>query len=285
MSAAATALIAGRYEPRDLIGRGASGTVLEAYDRRVGRLVALKLMRKPAATDPEAPAKLARFQQEAQAAGRLSHPGIVTVHDFGDAADYAFLVMELVIGDTLKALFDRGEPVPLAEAVRLELELLDALGFAHRRGIIHRDVKPANIILEADPHEGLGRLRLVDFGLARFDAPRLAASETAAEGRMLGTPSAMAPEQVEGGTVDQRADLWAAGVVFYQLLTGRQPFSGNVAALLHAILTREPAPPTSLVPALPLAADAVIGRALAKAADERFASAAAMAAAIQDGFG
>lgn len=140
-------IIAGRYELRDQIGRGAFGIVHEVYDRRLGRLAALKTMPIGARDNAEATADLHRFHQEAQAVARLSHPGIVTVHDFGETGGNAWIVMELVIGETLRAVLDRGERPPVAESARVVCDLLDALHYAHGRGIVHRDVKPANILL------------------------------------------------------------------------------------------------------------------------------------------
>jgi serine/threonine-protein kinase len=269
-------LIAGRYAIRDLLGSGAGGTVLEAMDHRLGRLVALKLIRRPAADDPDAEEALRRARQEAQAAGRLSHPGIVAVHDVGQGPDYAWIVLELVIGETLQAALRRDGPPPLEEAVRIMTELLAALGAAHARGIIHRDVKPANILLAVGPEPGWGQVRLTDFGIARLDEAGLTL-----HGQMLGTPSAMAPEQVRGEVADERADLWAAGVVLYQLLTGARPFEGAPIAIMQAILNQEPPPPAARAAGVPPAMDAVIARALAKRREDRFPDAAAMAEAIR----
>lgn len=263
-------LIAGRYAPRDLIGRGACGTVLEAMDMRLRRLVALKLIRRGG----EAPA---RILAEARAAARLVHPHIVAVHDSGDGADFAWIAMELVIGEPLSALLARETRLPEHEAARLALQLLDALGHAHGRGVVHRDVKPANILLAMDAGESSGALRLGDFGLAQMGAPD--ASEA---GQMLGTPAWMAPEQIRGEAVDHRADLWAAGVVLYEALTGYRPFHGGMPGVLTRILETEPPPPSSLVAGLDRRWDAVLARALAKAPEARFADAAAMAAAIQE---
>ena len=269
-------LIAGRYEPRDRIGQGAMGQVVEAYDHRLGRLVALKLM--PCTDDAEA---CRRFELEAQSVARLRHPGIVTVHDVGQGADFRWIAMELVIGETLKSVLDRGEPVPLSETVRVICALLDALGHAHGRGIVHRDVKPANILLAMGLEEGLGEVRLADFGIARASGGLGEETERTRVGEVLGTPSAMAPEQLLGEVADHRADLWAVGIILYQMLTGRRPFTAALPALYAEVLSREPAPPSALVPGLPPGFDAVIATALAKPREGRFANAAAMAAAIR----
>jgi serine/threonine protein kinase len=261
-------LIAGRYAVRDMIGQGACGTVLEAMDLRLRRLVALKLVRR-SGTDA------AQTADEARAAARLVHPNIIAVHDAGDGRDFAWIAMELVIGEPLSALLAREGALPEAHATRLSAQLLAALGHAHGRGVVHRDVKPANILLAMDDQDGPGDLRLGDFGLAQLGAPDLSEA-----GQMLGTPAWMAPEQVRGEVVDHRADLWAAGVVIHQCLTGERPFRGQVPGLLTRILGEAPTPPSALRPELDPRWDALLARALAKSPEDRFASAAEMAAAV-----
>ncbi|WP_338663581.1 serine/threonine-protein kinase [Pararoseomonas sp. SCSIO 73927] len=274
-------LLAGRYEIRDLIGRGSFGTVLEAFDQSLGRLVAVKVMDMAQAASPEdAPERAEqheRFRREARAVGRLSHPGIVPVFDFGEVPDAAWIVMELVIGETLQVALRRDGPMVPPEARRIATELLEALSFAHGRGIVHRDVKAANVLLAATSDHGHGAVRLVDFGVARLEG-----SQATLVGEMVGTLSTMSPEQVRGGPVDHRADLWAAGVVLYQMLTGTRPFEGTSAALMNAILTEDPEPPSRRVPGVPAGYDAVIRRALAKPAEARFASAAEFIAALRE---
>lgn len=269
-------LIAGRYELRDRIGRGAFGEVFEAYDQRLRRLVALKTLPIEAIADAEATEELRRFHLEARAVARLSHPGIVTVHDFGETPKFAWIVMELVIGETLKAVLDRGERPGLRETVRIVGELLAALHYAHGRGIVHRDVKPANILLAMSAGDGLGDVRLADFGVARMGD-----SQNTVVGQVVGTPVAMSPEQVRGEEVDPRSDLWAAGVILYHMLTGARPFPGSVPAIFQNILTQDPVAPSQLVPELPPELDAVIATALAKNPNDRYPSAAAMAAALR----
>ncbi|WP_458096272.1 serine/threonine-protein kinase [Roseomonas sp. WA12] len=270
-------LLAGRYDIRDAIGRGSFGTVLEAFDQSLHRLVAVKVMAVPPGDAEEQAELRARFRQEARAVGRLSHPGIVPVHDFGEQADTAWLVMDLVIGDTLKSVLDAGEPIPHAEASRITTQLLEALDYAHERDIVHRDIKPANILLTADAGDGLGRVRLVDFGVAR-----LGDSNVTTMGQMVGTLSTMSPEQVRGDEVDLRADLWAVGVVLYHMLTGNRPFRGNQFALMNSILMDEPEPPSRRAAGVPPGYDAVLSRALAKAAEARFPSASAFIAALAE---
>jgi hypothetical protein len=268
--------IAERYEVRDRIGGGAFGEVFEVYDLRLRRLVALKTLPIESIANLDATEDLRRFHMEARAVARLSHPGIVTVHDFGETQDFAWIVMELVIGETLKAVLDRDERPSLAEAVRVTCDLLDALHYAHGRGIVHRDVKPANILLAVTAAAGLGEVRLADFGIARMGE----AQHTVA-GQVIGTPVAMSPEQVRGEEVDLRSDLWSVGVILYQLLTGARPFPGGMPAIFQNILTQDPKAPSLVVSGLPAELDTVIATALAKNPEDRYPDAAAMANAIR----
>jgi serine/threonine-protein kinase len=265
----------GKYEARGTLGAGAMGTVIDAFDRMIERRVAVKLVRLPAGGDAEAAEAHARFRREAQAAGRLAHPNIVGVYEYGENADTAWIVMELVEGGTLKALMDRGERLAVPETVRVMEGVLAALSYSHGRGVVHRDIKPANIMLTADGPGG-GAVKIADFGIARIES-----STMTQVGTVMGTPSYMAPEQLRGEPVDARADIWAAGVVLYQLLTGEKPFDGNYTALMHRVLNSEPPPPSALGVTVPRAFDAVVARALAKRPEERFPTAAAFAEAIR----
>jgi serine/threonine-protein kinase len=268
-------LVAGRYEIRDRLGQGSQGQVLEAFDRQLGRLVALKILPICGSSTEERAERRRRFQTEARAAARLQHPGIVAIFDSGETEDEAWIAMELVIGQTLRDALRVPGRLPLREALRIGRELLDALQAAHARGVIHRDVKPCNIMLAMDAGDGHGRVRLTDFGIAS-----LVVGQRPGEFEFVGTPSVMAPEQIRGEACDERTDLWSAGVVLYELLTGIPPFAGGVPAIYSAVLAREPLPPTLLNPDLPLGFDAVLKTALAKSIDRRFPSAEAMAAAI-----
>lgn len=266
------AIVAGRYEVRDELGHGAQGRVLEALDRKLGRLVALKIL--PAAEREDAEA-LQRFHAEARAAARLRHPAIVTVYDTGEGDGFAWMAMELVIGQTLRdALRAAGTP-PLPEALRIIRELLDALDAAHARGVVHRDVKPSNILLAVDAEDGLGAVRLADFGIAS-----MAGIGVGRAGDVVGTPAVMAPEQIRGEAIDHRVDLWSAGIVFYELVTGTMPFVGSLPKIYDTILHREPLAPSLLNGDLPSGFDAVLGRALDKDPERRFQSAREMQAAI-----
>jgi hypothetical protein len=264
--------LSGKYEARGTLGAGAMGTVVEAFDRMIERRVAVKLVKLPGGGDAEAEEAHARFRREAQAAGRLSHPNIVGVYDYGENADTAWIVMEMVEGGSLKSIIDRGDRMPVAEVVRLMEEILSALAYSHGRGVVHRDIKPANIMLAGDRS-----VKIADFGIARIEN-----SSMTQVGTVMGTPAYMAPEQLRGEAVDARADIWAAGVVLYQLLTGEKPFEGNYTALMHRVLNTEPPPPSQLAVSAPRGFDAVLARALAKRPDDRFPSASAFAEAIRN---
>ncbi len=263
--------LSGKYEARRTLGAGAMGTVVEAFDRMIERRVAVKLVKLPEGGDAESQEAHARFRREAQAAGRLSHPNIVGVYDYGENADTAWIVMEMVEGGSLKSIIDRGDRMPVAEVVRLMDQILAALAYSHGRGVVHRDIKPANIMLAGDRS-----VKIADFGIARIEN-----SSMTQVGTVMGTPAYMAPEQLRGEPVDARADIWAAGVVLYQLLTGEKPFEGNYTALMHRVLNTDPPPPSQLAVSAPRGFDGVLARALAKRPDDRFPTATAFAEAIR----
>jgi tRNA A-37 threonylcarbamoyl transferase component Bud32 len=265
----------GRYRIVKVLGRGAMGVVYEGLDPRLERPVAIKTILKGHLLDETlADEYSARFVREAQAAARLNHPNIVTVFDFGEQGDVAYLVMEFIRGQELAEAFDRGERFALPEALRIVGELLDALAYAHAQGVVHRDVKPANVMIDAG-----GRVKLTDFGVARLaDANQ----DRTAPGTMVGTPSYMSPEQIQGLPVGSRADLFAAGIILYQFLTGQRPFAGGGSfAIQKQIVHDDPEPPSRRNPALPPVFDAIVARALAKSPDDRFESAASFAAALR----
>ena len=262
----------GKYPIRRELGRGAMGVVYEGYDPVIERAVAIKVLRLDEANPELANELRMRFRREAQAAGRLGHPGIVAVYEYGEdaAADSAFIVMELVRGRDLKSLFSTGRRFTLEETGRLMADLLAALQHAHERGVVHRDIKPGNIILL----DG-GGAKIADFGIAKLDT-----SELTQLGSVLGTVSYMAPEQLTGAVVDGRGDLYSCGVILYQLLTGERPFTGSPAAVMHKVLHENPTPPSQHVPALPRALDQVVLTAMAKAPAERYSNAIAFATAL-----
>ena len=260
-----------KYEVRGTLGAGAMGTVYDAVDRVIERRVAIKVVNRPKEDDPEAVEAHARFRREAQAAGRLSHPNIVGVYDYGENATQAWIVMELVEGGSLKGRLDKNQRFTIPEIVQIMGEVCAALNYSHQRGVVHRDIKPGNIMMTTD-----GQVKIADFGIARLEN-----SSMTQVGTLIGTPSYMAPEQFRGEPVDLRADIWAAGVMLYQLLTGEKPFEGGFSAVMHKALHTEPPPPSQLSVTTPRAFDAVIAKALAKRPDDRFRSAAEFGEAIR----
>jgi len=261
----------GKYEIRGTLGKGAMGTVYDGYDAIIDRRVAIKTMTKPDPNDAEAQDELARFRREAQAAGRLAHPNIVGVYDYGEEGDTAYIVMEYAPGTELKKLLDKNERITPAEAVRIMQGVLAGLQYSHERGVVHRDIKPGNIILSPD-----GTVKIADFGIARIES-----SSMTQAGTVLGTPAYMSPEQFMGQTVDARTDIYSAGVMFYQLLTGERPFEGSMSAIMHKALNTEPPRPSDISVTAPTALDMVVARAMAKRPENRFETAAQFAEAIR----
>jgi serine/threonine-protein kinase len=261
----------GKYEIRRELGSGAMGVVYEGWDSGIARRVAIKTVRRDQLDRAEAAEILTRFQREAQAAGRLSHPNIVAIYEYGEEADgTAFIAMEFIEGRELKDYFDANERFALPETGQIMAQLLAALGHAHQNGIVHRDIKPANIILLKD-----GTLKVADFGIARIESSNLTQA-----GAVLGTPAYMSPEQFMGQTVDGRSDLFSAGVILYQFLTGDKPFTGTLTTIMHKVLKEEPPAPSELNVQVPRPFDALIKQALAKRPEDRFQSAAEFSAAI-----
>uniref|UniRef100_UPI0022EA74F6 serine/threonine-protein kinase n=1 Tax=Falsiroseomonas oryzae TaxID=2766473 RepID=UPI0022EA74F6 len=261
----------GKYELRGTLGRGAMGVVYDGWDPIIARRVAIKTVKIPDPSDTEAIEELARFRREAQAAGRLTHPNIVAVYDYGEDGDIAYIVMEFVDGPTLKHLLDKQERMALPDIVRVMEDLLAGLAFSHARGIVHRDIKPANVMLTSD-----GKAKIADFGIARIES-----SSMTQAGTVMGTPAYMSPEQFMGQTVDARTDIYSSGVLLYQLLTGERPFEGGMTAIMHKALHTDPPKPSELSVTAPPALDPVVARAMAKRPEGRFANAEAFAAAIR----
>lgn len=266
----------GKYEIRGALGRGAMGTVYDGWDPVIERRVAIKTVRLASADDEEAADALARFKREAQAAGRLVHPNIVGVFDYGETDELAFIVMEFVDGRSLKEELaghkqDGGGRMAAADAVRLMEQVLAGLAYSHGRGVVHRDIKPANIMLTRD-----NEAKIADFGIARIES-----SSMTQAGTVMGTPAYMSPEQFRGEAVDRRTDIYSCGVVLFQLLTGERPFEGSMASIMHKATTTTPPRPSDLAVTAPPELDAVVARAMAKRPADRFDTAAEFAQALR----
>lgn len=260
----------GKYEIRREVGRGGMGIVYEGFDPLISRRVALKTFINEYFDGTQSDNLLTRLRREAQAAGRLNHPNIIAVYDYGEEANTAFIAMEFVEGRSLESCFAANERLPIREVERIMSELLDALQYSHDHGVVHRDIKPANIILLKD-----GTVKVADFGVARIESSTLTQF-----GTVLGSPNYMSPEQFMGQTVDGRSDLYSAGVVLYQLLTAEVPFTGAFTTIMHRVLNETAPPPSVLNVQVPRGFDAIVTRAMAKRPDERYQSAAEFKQAI-----
>jgi len=272
----------GAYEILGLLGAGGMGEVYLARDTRLGREVAIKVLPADVADNPE---RLARFEREARTVAALNHPNIVTLHDVAEAGGVRFLVMERVAGRTLADLIDRAGELPPARMLDLMTPVADALASAHERGIVHRDLKPANIMVADD-----GRVKILDFGLATERAHPLDGEGTTVakdalttEGRVLGTVSYMAPEQVRGERVDARADLFAFGVILYEMAAGVRPFRGESAIdVASAIVGNEPPPIETIAPRVPAGLARIVRRCLEKDVRHRLQSALDLRNELED---
>jgi len=254
----------GKYRVVRPLGKGAMGMVYEGFDPIIERKVAIKTILAELLDATEIDEAAARFRREAQAGGRLQHPGIVGVYEYGNDGDMAFIVMEYVEGQELRRLLAQGARYGLIEIFEIMKQLLGALDYSHKQGVVHRDVKPANLMVMPGP-----KVKVMDFGIARLES-----SDLTQAGTIVGTPTHMAPEQLMGLPADGRADLWASGVILYELLTGVSPFVAETpAAVMHKVLQGEVPPPSSLDAKLPAGFDAVVQRALARKPEERFQTA------------
>jgi len=262
----------GKYEIRRELARGAMGVVYEGYDPLIKRKVALKTIRPDQLDGERSGDLLARFRREAQAAGRLNHPNIVAIYDFDEDAGTAFIAMEFVDGRELKECFAAEERFRPADIERIMTQILSALDYSHRHGVVHRDIKPANIFLLAD-----GTVKVADFGIAHIESSNLTQV-----GTVVGTPNYMSPEQIMGLPVDGRSDLFSTGVILYQFLTGERPFAGSSTTTMQKVLKEDPLPPSTLNVQLAPAIDAVVRKALAKRADDRFQTAQEFTSALHD---
>jgi len=254
----------GRYEVVAEVGRGAMGAVYKARDPQIDRFVAIKTILLHQSGAEEQGDFRKRFFVEAQAAGRLLHPGIVAVFDVGEEPETSdpYIVMEYIEGSTLAELLARNaNKLPLDDALRITLEVAEALDYAHAQGVVHRDIKPANILVTKE-----GQAKILDFGIAQLDL-----SHMTLPGRVLGTPAFMSPEQLEGEQVDGRSDLFSLGAILYSAVTGFRPFQGSsVTTVCFKVANREPLQATALAPELPAKLDAVLKRVMAKDPAERY---------------
>jgi eukaryotic-like serine/threonine-protein kinase len=266
----------GRYEILAELGRGAMGVVYKARDPKIDRLVAVKTVALVGLEPEEEREFRARFFHEAQAAGRLSHPRIVTIFDVAEDPETQnpYIVMEYVAGHSLeKELVERTGKLPLDEALQLTEKIAEALDYAHAQGIVHRDIKPANILLSEDGHP-----KIADFGIAKFNLANITSS-----GHAIGTPAYMSPEQLSGEAVDGRSDLFSMGVILYTMLTGYKPFQGNSAMTVsYKVVNRDPVPVSALDADIPPTLDYVVSRAMAKDRRKRYQTGMELALDVQD---
>ena len=258
----------GKYQILEPLGEGAMGVVYRALDPVLGRTVAIKVMTDALAHDDEL---RSRFLREAQAAGSLQHPNVITIYDFGEVDGHPFIAMELVEGTDLERILSEKAALTLSDKLGIVIDVLNGLAYAHKRGIVHRDIKPANIRIDEE-----GRARIMDFGIAH-----LASSNITRTGVMMGTPNYMAPEQVTGGAIAPATDIFAVGAVLYELVTNARPFQADTLhGVLYKVVSEMPPDVETILPGLPHALGDVVRRALAKEPGDRYANATEMAAAL-----
>ena len=262
----------GKYEIQEVLGKGGVGIVYKAFDPSIARSVAIKAITRDSLDAGELKHVIDRFRHEAQAVGRLVHPRIVQIYDYGEDEQVAYIVMELVNGKTLHQHLAQEARYEIREVGEIIRQVLDGIGYAHVQGVVHRDIKPSNIMINND-----GRIKISDFGIARLDS-----SDLTQVGEVLGTPHYMAPEQFLGSGIDKPADLFSIGVIAYELLAGRKPFMGTTAAVMQQVLNERPADPSRLNPRLSPLMDRVLQKALAKKSEERFQSAQEFAEAFKE---
>jgi serine/threonine-protein kinase len=246
-----------RYIIRHELGRGAMGIVYCAQDQILGRNVALKKLPRDLREDEDL---IIRFKREARALARLSHPHIVQVYDFVQECDRAWIAMELIEGKNLAEYLENQSAIPISETVRLATQMAEGLAYAHGRGVIHRDFKPANVILSDD-----GAVKITDFGLAKIAQ----SSVHTQVGSILGSPAYMSPEQIQGKVVNAHADIYAAGVTFYEMISGRLPFTGDLESIFAQKLTQYPVPLSDLKGEIPEQLKQLVLQMLAKESDKR----------------
>jgi eukaryotic-like serine/threonine-protein kinase len=263
----------GRYVIESEIGRGAMGVVYKATDTVLQRTVAVKTVNMALEKD-HADKYEARFYQEARAAGGLNHPNIVTVYDAGKAGDVVYMAMEYIQGVELRTLFVEGQAMGVPQSISIAAQVAEGLGYAHQAGVVHRDVKPANIMVAAE-----GPVKITDFGIARMRA----SADLTQTGVMLGSPKYMSPEQVIGKRADHRSDIFSLGVILYEMLTGAAPFNGeNVTALMYQIVNFAPPAPSSVNGQVPEMLDFIVAKMLAKPLEERYQDAREVARDLRE---
>src|ERR1700749_3186225 len=263
----------GKYTISGVLGRGSMGTVYKGFDPHIHRAVAIKTIHRELLGDSSATDSIAaRFRNEAKAVGRIAHPGVVAIYDFGEDGDVTFIAMEFVDGRTLDDILAVPQMLSEANVLAVMDQLLEALSVAHAQGVWHRDIKPANLIVTKQ-----GQVKLTDFGIARLQGANLTQVEW-----MIGTPAYMAPEQFTGKGIDHRADLFACGVLLYRMLTGRRAFTGATQEVMYKILNEEPPAPSVVTQGVrPAPFDAIVARAISKNPANRYPDALAMRAALQ----
>ncbi|AEG93082.1 serine/threonine-protein kinase [Ramlibacter tataouinensis] len=260
----------GRYRVLQELGRGAMGVVYLAEDEALHRQVAVKALLLPGDAQERADHE-ARFLQEAQSAGAISHPNIVTIHDLGREGEWLYIAMELLRGEELRDLMAQGA-MDLPLAADLARQVAEGLAAAHAHGVVHRDIKPSNIMVVAGSHA-----KIMDFGVARLQSSQVRTQV----GLMLGSPRYMSPEQVEGQPVDARSDIFSLGTLLYEMAAGTPPFHGeDLRGLLMAVVRADPPPPSRLNPAVPPELDAIVAKALRKQREERYQNAGELARAL-----
>ncbi len=251
----------GKYIIQSELGQGAMGMVFKGFDPHIERTVAIKSIRKDLLDNNEV---ITRFKREAQAAGRLNHPNIVSVYEYGEEGEAAYIAMEYVRGRSLKDIFDNNERFDISDIVRIMSQILGALSYSHKMGVVHRDIKPANIILTDN-----GQVKITDFGVAHLES-----SELTQTGMIIGTPNYMSPEQFMGVGIDGRSDLFSVGILLYRFLTGENPFDGrSMATIMHKVLNVEPLDVHQLNLHIPPDFDRLIKKALCKKPEKRFQTA------------
>jgi serine/threonine protein kinase len=254
----------GRYEVLGELGQGAMGVVYKAKDPLIDRVVAIKTINLGLAMDEKEEYE-GRFYQEAKAAGRLNHPNIVTIYDVGKSGDVAYIAMEFLEGRELRDILNEGALLPIDQVLNIVAQVAQGLAYAHQHDIVHRDVKPSNIMVIRDGH-----VKITDFGIARMAS----SSVRTQTGMVLGSPKYMSPEQVMGKNIDQRSDIFSLGVMLHEMLTGQAPFNGeNVNAIMYQTLNAVPPPPSMLNKAVPEMVDFIVAKALAKGLEDRYQNA------------